>query len=141
MSKELQALEGIVFYLNASNEPKSHYFKKIEIIKTALKEHEVMKQTKFIVSINKFSDADLDKLKNQRMISNLEPCEIKPLFDEETQKKLKAFEIIKEKEVDVRGINVSSAANEYNNWFSKRLKNDLTQEEYDLLKEVLQCQQ
>lgn len=40
MSKELQALEDIVLYLNA-NEPKGLYCKNIEVIKTALKSCEI----------------------------------------------------------------------------------------------------
>lgn len=62
--------------------------------------------------------------------------EIKPLFDEETQKKLKALEIIKEKRVDVYHIQATTKVGEYNLWklsTSKRLK----KKEYDLLKEVL----
>lgn len=99
MSKELQALEDIILYLNA-NEPKGLYCKNIEVIKAALKEHEVMevmKQTKIVVSDPKVSDEDFEKLKNQRIIiGNLEPCEIKPLFDEKTQNKLKAYKDIEE---------------------------------------------
>lgn len=93
MSKELQALEDIILYLNA-NEPKGLYCKNIEVIKAALKEHEVMKQTKLIVVDDKISDEDLELISNCRKMDtiNLQPCKIV----EETKKKLKAFEIIKE---------------------------------------------
>ena len=69
----------------------------LQIIENALKEYELMKQTKFIVADKKVSDEVLEKLKNQRMfVGSLEQCEIKPLFDEETTKKLKALERFKE---------------------------------------------
>ena len=99
-----------------------------------LKEHEVMKQTKIIVADKKISDDDLEKLENQGMLTDLQ-CEIKPLFDEETQKKLKALEIIKEKEVDVFIFLHNGDLETYNDMVEDNRK--LTQEEFDLLKEVL----
>lgn len=143
MSKELQALEDIILYLNA-NEPKGLYCKNIEIIKAALKEHEVMevmKQTKIVVSDPKVSDEDFEKLKNQGILTNLQG-EIKPLFDEETQKNLKALEIIKKKKVDVGylfemiDLFGKEALTQYN-LSCYGIKKKLTQKEFDLLKEVL----
>ena len=96
----------------------------------------MMKQTKIIVADKKISDDDLEKLMNQRVfVGDLESCEIKPLFDEETQKKLKALEIIKEKEVDVFIFLHSGDLEAYNDIVEDNRK--LTQEEYGLLKEVL----
>ena len=43
MSKELEALEDIILYLNAS-EPKGLYFENIEIIKNALKAFEIIRK-------------------------------------------------------------------------------------------------
>lgn len=51
------------------------------------------------------------------------------------QKKLKALEIIKEKEVNVYLLNCCNNLYEYNNWASD--EEQLTKEEYELLKEVL----
>ena len=99
-----------------------------------LKEYEMMKQTKIIVADKKISDEDLEKLENQGMLTDLQ-CEIKPLFDEETQKKLKVLEIIKEKEVDVFIFLHSGYLETYNDMVEDNRK--LTQEEFDFLKEVL----
>ena len=55
-------------------------------------------------------------------------------------KKLKAFEIIKKKDVNITWIKDSQNMSEYNSWFlGERLEKRyyLTQEEYELLKEVL----
>ena len=106
----------------------------VEVIETALKDYELIKQAKIIVADKDVSDEDLEKLINQRMfVGSLEQCEIKPLFDEETQKKLKAFEIIKEKRVDVSYLVISDDLHDYNEGLDRKWK--LTQEEYDLLKE------
>ena len=51
------------------------------------------------------------------------------------EKELKAFEIIKNKRVDISTLEVCGNANTYNQ--AKEFGEDLTQEEYDLLKEVL----
>lgn len=50
---------------------------------------------------------------------------------------LKALEIIKTKEIDIRLFNDCPSLDEYNNWASD--ESQLTKEEYDLLKEVLLC--
>jgi hypothetical protein len=54
------------------------------------------------------------------------------------KKALKAFEIIKEKEVAIFVINDTSSFDEYNaRLLTKGTNQELTQEEYDLLKKVL----
>lgn len=56
----------------------------------------------------------------------------------ENDKKLKAFEIIKEKEVDIHNLLISKTAEQYNgytHWLG--CKGNLTQEEFEILKEVL----
>ena len=58
------------------------------------------------------------------------------MFDEETQKKLKALEIIKKKSVDVQLLKDSKNLNDYN-WCVHTKDRALTEEERDLLKEVL----
>lgn len=53
-----------------------------------------------------------------------------------SQKELKALEIIKEKEVDVHRLKIYFSVYEYNRKYEEH-EYHLTQEEYDLLKEVL----
>ena len=65
---------------------------------------------------------------------NLEESKVELLFDKETQKKLKALEIIKKKEVDVSCLLFDGLEIYNDNMHPSRV---LTQEEYDLLKEVL----
>ena len=95
MSKELEALEDIILYLNAS-EPKGLYCENIETIQQAL---------------------------------------IK------AEKEHNALEIIKEKECDMRWfkycIKVNSEVETYNNGLPEYYEK-LTQEEFSLLKEVLE---
>lgn len=136
---ELSPLEA--FNKITSGGCKGKYHEYCEIIETALKEHELMKQAKFIVADKDISNEDLERLKNQRMfVSDLGQCEIKPLFDEETKK---ALEIIKEKFVIPAYIMNTENVEEYNKWLRKITfrkdyqKRALTKEEYDLLKEVL----
>ena len=51
------------------------------------------------------------------------------------EKELKALEIIKNKEVDIKAFNDLQDLEDYNYYCSP----ELTQEEYNLIKEVLQC--
>lgn len=126
MNKELEALENIKHYDNRVELHQDDY----NVLETALKDYELMKQTKIIVADKKINDDDLEKLKNQRMfVGNLEQCEIKTLFDEETQKKLKALEILK----DCCLVNEGFGGYE----LAFAIKKNITKEEYDLLKEVL----
>ena len=76
---------------------------------------------------HKFDVIDTYKVKSNRIIDN------------GTQNKLKALEIIKKKEVDIHNLLISETAEQYNgytHWLG--YKGNLTQEEYNLLKEVLQ---
>ena len=76
---------------------------------------------------NKFDVIDTYKIKSNRIIDN------------GTQNKLKALEIIKKKDVHIFWLKESETLEEYNKELLKRSMVDrlLTQEEYDLLKEVL----
>ena len=132
MSKGLEALGKLTSSQNLTMYEQNECLK---IIEEELKEYEMMKQTQFIVVDKEISDDDLEKLKNQGiLVDNLD--EVKPLFDEETKKKLKAFEIIKNKMVDVGKLFYCyESLEEYNKWVSE--KDKLTQEEFDLLKEEL----
>ena len=134
MSKELsplEALNDLIDYLEDEHLGLSEEERVIErkqIIETALNEYEIMRQTKFFAADEKISDEDLEKLKNQRMIViSAEQCELKPLFDEETQKKLKALEIIKNKHL----INLTFA-DDFDVFLER---NNLTETEFNLLKE------
>lgn len=109
-------------------------------VETALKDYEMMKQAKIIVADKKISDDDLEKLKNQRMfICGSGESKVELLFDEETQKKLKALEIIKEKRVDVRYLFQCKSLRDYNFIYKGTNESNLclTKEEYKLLKDVL----
>ena len=142
MSKELEALDRLYcagrldldYVLNGKQN------QDYKIIATALEDYEFMKQTKIIVSDKKISDDDLEKLKNQGIIvGNLEQSKVELLFDEETQKKLEALEIIKKKRVDVRYLFQCKSLRDYNYIYKGTNQSELclTQEEYDLLKDVL----
>ena len=160
MSKGLEALENIkrdMEYVTrldfvkpiVSGEVQQELYKiyhretpELDIIEKELKEYELMKQTQIIICDKKISDDDLEKLKNQRLLSGkLEPCEVKPFFDETIDKKLKALEIIKRTAMklvsleDDTTICVKGRYAFYDNELYK--SEELTQEEYDLLKEVL----
>ena len=54
------------------------------------------------------------------------------------EKELKALEIIKNKNVDIRGIKEINNVHEYNVKFPTTLNEFLEEQEYDLLKEVFQ---
>ena len=140
MSKELEALERLFcagrldldYVLNGKQN------QDYKIIETALKDYELMKQPKIIFTDKKISDDDLEKFKNLGVIvGNLEQSKIEPLFDNETQKKLKALEIIKEKKIDLDLLKISDDLDDYNFMCDMCYKNILTKEEYDLLKKVL----
>lgn len=151
MSKELEALNNMSEHIDLDDDyfyDKNGHKKDYAIIETALKEYELMKQTKIIVVDKKISDDDLEKLKSQRVfVGNLEQCEIKPLYDEEIQKKLKALEFIKEKGLSINDIAFIKNGETYETyietmkvlyWRDEHLDKVLkTKEEYDLLKEIL----
>lgn len=68
-----------------------------------------------------------------------------PEHYETIEKSLKALEIIKEKRIDIESFYTSFIEGEYDyNFYEKRYgtygKYCLTEEEFDLLKEVLKCQ-
>ena len=130
MNKELtplEALADIKDVLSCEGAFDSACEERCNIVETALKEYKLMKQTKIIVVDKEISDDDLEKLINQRvLVNNLEQSEIKLLFDEETQKKFKAFEIIKSLPQEERQILLNAIYT-----YTK------SEEEYDLLKEIL----
>ena len=98
MSEELEALNLIITRLNPSPDNVVKAMHEVKIVENALKEYELIKQTRIIVVDKKISDDDLEKLKNQRIFaSGLEESKVELLFDEETQKKLKDFEWLKSK--------------------------------------------
>ena len=142
MSKELEALDRLYcagrldldYVLNGKQN------QDYRIIGKALEDYELMKQAKIIVADKKISDDDLEKLKNQGIIvGNLEQSKVELLFDEETQKKLEALEIIKKKRVDVRYLFQCKSLRDYNYIYKGTNQSELclTQEEYDLLKDML----
>lgn len=115
MSKELTPLEA--FYELGDNTPITETWK---IVETALKNYEELAQ--------KYNEL----LYNYQELVN---CGLKS-----EQKKIKTFEIIKEKNVDIRGIKETKDFNEYNVKFPTTLNEFLEEQEYCLLKEVLLCE-
>lgn len=114
MEKELTPLEA--FYELGDNTPITDTWK---IVETALKEYETRKT----------------------LIETIDSGEM--IFEErnvweEKQKKIKAFNTIKEKKVDIHYLLKCKTPDEYNKkirWLGFR--DDLVQEEFDQLKEVL----
>lgn len=138
MNKELEALERI--YCHLSKVDGDRFKQDKAIIETTLKEYELLKQTEIIVTVKEITDEDLEKFKNQRMyIGSSEPCEIISVLDEETKKKLKALDIIKEHGVDVAEIMICQDYHQYEARFCENIKGrvKLNKKEFDFLKEVL----
>ena len=136
MSKELEALEDIILYLNAS-EPKGLYCENIEIIKNALKNYEELTNKQVILCGRKSrkTQAIIDMIcKNYKEVA---------ITNLEDDKRLKAFGIIKEKRVDVHMLFwcfEKGGLERYNRFldaFFESSKHRLTKEQFDLLKEVL----
>lgn len=147
MSKELEAYNRLCSHLDYDNDDymfNGCYEEDNKVIETALKDYELAKQTKIITVDKEISDDDLEKLTSQRMfVDNSEQCEIKLLLNEEFQKKITALEIIKDKKVDVPYI-IENPEEKDVIWYNSRFMGVLcegwrmlSQEEYDLLREVL----
>ena len=94
--KELEAYRRLCTHLDYDNDDymlNGEYEGDNEVIETALKEHELMKQTKAITVDKDISNDDLEKFVHQRMfVDNSKKCEIKPLFDEEVISQKEAYE-------------------------------------------------
>ena len=99
-------------------EQRQHLNKRLDIIENALKNYEELAQ--------KYNEL----LYNYQELVN---CGLKS-----EQKKIKTFEIIKEKNVDIRGIKETKDVHEYNVKFPTTLNEFLEEQEYELLKEVLE---
>lgn len=150
MSKELEAwkeLENQYRGLISNTDiPKLREDEKqrLKIIETALKRLEEYENTKFI-AIDSLELQNKEWLKDffekpSPIFADATPLEIKPIYSEQDAKKLKALEIIKEKSVDVGFLQWHSSVDSYNSYivehaWTKHTKT-LTQEEYDLLREV-----
>ena len=150
MSKELDALEKAKMDMNYHRKyerdyyyPKEEREKYFSIIENALKDYELMKQAKIIVADKKINDDDLEKLKNQIMfLCSSGESKVEVLSDEETQKKLKALEIIKNKEVNVQELfDFIKKYEEHNGLYMynghRPYGKRINEKEFDLLKEVL----
>ena len=94
--KELEAYRRLCTHLDDDNDDymlNGEYEEDNEVIETALKEYELMKQTK-IITVNKdISNDDLEKFVHQRMfVDSSKQCGIKSLFDEEVISQKEAYE-------------------------------------------------
>lgn len=106
----LEALEKLVDDITFSKEDEEY-----RIIKTALKEYWLYKQ-------------DYERVMNEK----------NSLLEEhrKSQMKLKAFEIIKKKDVDIGWLKRAKDLHEYNSGMGVNSYSALTQEEYEVLNEV-----
>lgn len=90
--------------------------------------------------LDKFDTIELalDELYERReMMQRLnEACE-PHIIEDEVYKKARAFEIIKKKEINIHWFKQFNSYEEYKNKGYADLQNELTQEEFDLVKEVL----
>ena len=117
MNKELKALENIKHYDSRVGLHESDY----KIIENALKHLEILEQELCVVKT--MEDLTIEAIKD---------------------KKLKALEIVKEKEVNVFDILATGYVEYYNMCVVNKIRPEycdsyfLTQEEYELLKEVLE---
>ena len=83
-------------------------------------------------------EQELKELEERReMMKRFNDACVPTILDDETGKKLKVLEIIKEKRVNVWAIDMSENATEYNFSLVNDIPKPISQEEYDLLKEVL----
>lgn len=83
--------------------------------------------SKELEALNKIQH-DFGQLKGQELVNCYEVIE----------KSLKALEIIKEKNVDIRRIEVCYTVKDYNKGRDEHLNYELTEEEYETIKEVLE---
>ena len=123
MSKELEALERL--YIHLEDDDLSYAWSEQakedkKIVKQALKDYENLKLSLFP-----------------------HPQKNGEEYRQNAIKRLLALEIIKEKQVDIYLLCTCNSVDEYNSMFEHRFgsydERALTQEEYDLLKEVLKC--
>lgn len=124
MSKGLEALRKIEIHLDYLDETYNvNYGEEFDIIEKELKELEERREM-----MKRFNEA----------------C-VPMILDNETEKKLKALEIINKKEINISVLKVCSTFKEYNNYIRNEYQYcteiieemSLTQEEWDLLREVL----
>lgn len=138
MSKELRAFRKICRSMSSIYEFTDEYKKNKKLIEIALKNYEELTSKQVLLYGRTHEEA-------QKLIDiiykNYKEVKITNLIDEN---KVKAFDIIKEKNVNVRAFkkvllmtqNDDVKLNSYNSQ-NHRYEDDLTKDEFDLLKEVL----
>ena len=124
MSKELTPLDALEEIKHTTDLYRPNelngYKEELDIIETALKDYQVLK--------NKYDVLETEYCDQQRSMLK---------YDEVKDKKFKAFEIIKEKNVNVFYLKNANSVEEYNIGLDLPKIWQLTQEEFDLLEEVL----
>ena len=131
MTKELEALKtiiGVIAYVDLRDLDRESIDNSLEIIETALKQLETYNKASSII----------DNLPQSKIIVNeegafdIEDCKDLMLVDkDEFNKKLKVIEIIK------KLLSISIIYTKQETHYYASISDKLTQEEYDLLKEVL----
>lgn len=150
MNKELTPLEAFNEFLNIIDVPvKSHLLnfndaqtlERYRVLRTqiedALKDYDILRQFWFQMGFKKFeSKYLLDMISQDKQELSQRARQIEKLTNQswKNEKKLKALKIIKRKNIDMWIISHSNSVEEFND---KTLSLFLTQEEFDLLKEVL----
>ena len=135
MSKELEALEQLKYYNTISNDD-FDMTNELSIIETALKNYQELLERPCVLVGRKHGHT---KALIDVISKNYKEIKIISLEDE---KKLKALEIIKEKRVNVFWLMeciscYTNALEKYNEEVLCKDIDCLTQEEFDLIKEVL----
>ena len=142
MSKEmtpLQALKKIKqakYFVDFELDAKvsEDYKKELDIIETALKRYSTIEQHLIKRGFDNLEDF-IKQLDEYVEISEKEHKELMILKSQSCQNKLKALEIVKEKNVSICWLKDCKDRAEYNDLADKQ--EQLAQEEFDLLKEVL----
>lgn len=111
-----------------SFEQRQHLNKRLDIIETALK---VLEQLQIIIGAEKIEDLPKVALETENA------CYSNSHILKKAENKLKALEIIKNKKVNVGDFVRCKTIEDYNDYLCYGEKEKLTQEEFDLLKEVL----
>ena len=132
MSKELEALQKIasfevnqIYDIKFDNGDREHY------------------ECETIIELfpNDFAEIETELKRLEELEDRINELEetnhLMFLREHENTKKLKALEIIKKKEVDIGWLKRAKDLREYNSGMGINSYSALTQEEYDLLKEVL----
>ena len=140
MSKELECLENLFSNVVSTTYNRESSLKDFNTIKQALLELQSIKEanpSEALECLDKLAkQIELDEDTDYWEIRNANNTVEQALLNAE--KEHKVFEIIKEKEVNMQVFNQCEDVETYNKVYIKQKDRQLTQEEFSLLKEVLE---